>query len=233
MTQATNSNRTPRIALIHALEESVLPARRCFQKLWPQAAVFDLLDTSLAIDLAQSGGLTDSIVERFITLSRYARSTSGLGGDTKGILFTCSAFGPAIETVKKDMDIPTLRPNESAFKEALKEGQRIGIVVSFRPSLDSLISELEHEASVANKKIYVTGAVAEGALDALKGGDGERHDRLVVDTAGRLSGIDTLILGQFSLSRAQNAVREAVSSRVISTPDAAVSALKDLIAASN
>ncbi|MFT6669483.1 MAG: hypothetical protein ACJAVZ_000938 [Afipia broomeae] len=39
-----------------------------------------------------------------------------------------------------------------------------------------------------------------------------------------------MILGQFSLARSQNLVRTATSARVISTPDAAVNALKKLIA---
>lgn len=93
--------------------------------------MFDLLDTSLATDLVHSQQLTNDIVERFKTLGRYARNTSGVGGGTKGILFTCSAFGPAIEAVKREMDVPTLRPNESAFREALDGGQRIAVVVSF------------------------------------------------------------------------------------------------------
>ena len=48
------SEAAPRIALIHALEESVLPARAAFAAHWPEAHAFDLLDTSLATDLAAS-----------------------------------------------------------------------------------------------------------------------------------------------------------------------------------
>ncbi len=229
MTQ-TSKNPSHRIALIHALAESIEPARRCFAQSWPEATVFDLLDTSLATDLVHSKQLTNDIVERFKTLGRYARNTSGVGGETRGILFTCSAFGPAIEAVKREMDVPTLRPNESAFREALDGGQRIAIVVSFSPSLDPLITELEQQARLSDKAVSVTGAIADGALAALKAGDGEQHDRLIAEAASRLSGIDTLILGQFSLARSQNLVRTATPARVISTPDAAVNALKKLIA---
>ena len=47
----------PRIALIHALEESVAPIRAAFREAWPEAFAFDLLDTSLAIDRAHAGVL--------------------------------------------------------------------------------------------------------------------------------------------------------------------------------
>ncbi|MFA6968136.1 aspartate/glutamate racemase family protein [Bosea sp. (in: a-proteobacteria)] len=214
---------TPRIALIHALEESVLPARAAFAAHWPQANAFDLLDTSLAIDLAARGSLDQAMTERFLTLGRYAAATEGTAGPAQAILFTCSAFGPAIDAVKRALPIPVLRPNESAFAEALALGGRIGLIVTFAPSLPSLTQEL---AEMAGKPVDVEGVVVEGALAALKAGDGETHDRLVAEAAARLTGIDTLILGQFSLARAKPAIEAATGLRVVTTPEAAIRGLK-------
>jgi hypothetical protein len=89
-----------RIALIHALDESLLPARAAFAADWPQATCFDLLDTSLAVDLADAGRLDESLMERFQVLAGYAAGYEGRAGRTQAILFTCSAFGPAIDAVK-------------------------------------------------------------------------------------------------------------------------------------
>ncbi len=110
----------PRIALIHALAESVAPIRAAFATHWPGAACFDLLDTSLSADLAAAGRLEAEMIARFRTLARYAAGTSGAGGQTAAILFTCSAFGPAIEAVKAGLSIPVMRPNEAAFEQALE-----------------------------------------------------------------------------------------------------------------
>lgn len=214
---------TPRIALIHALEESVLPARAAFAAHWPQAQAFDLLDTSLAIDLAARGRLDQAMTERFLTLGRYAAATEGTAGPAQAILFTCSAFGPAIDAVKRALPIPVLRPNESAFAEALALGGRIGLIVTFAPSLPSLTQEL---AEMAGRPVDVEGIVVDGALAALKTGDGATHDRLVAQAAARLTGIDTLILGQFSLARAKPAIEAATGLRVVTTPEAAIRGLK-------
>lgn len=218
----------PRIALIHALEESVAPARAAFRVHWPEARIFDLLDTSLAVDLAEAGRLDEAMMARFRTLADYAAGTAGAGGRTAGILFTCSAFAPAIDAVKRHLPIPVLRPNESAFEAAMAVGDRIGIVVSFGPSALSLRTELLAMAAAAGRRIEVTVAVAEGALAALKSGDGEGHDEQVAGTAEQLCGCDVVILGQFSMARAQPMLQPLLSVPVLTTPAAAVEALRRL-----
>lgn len=212
-----------RVALIHALEESIAPARAAFARGWPEAFAFDLLDSSLAIDRAHAGSLEPALFQRFSRLAHYAAETRGPQGRTAGILFTCSAFGPAIDLVKAELDLPILRPNESAFREALQRGRSIGLVVSFGPSADSLEAELCEMAAATGVSIRVETALADGALAALKAGDGERHDQLVAQAAQALGGVDVLVLGQFSLARAATAVAAAgFAGRVITTPDAAV-----------
>jgi Asp/Glu/hydantoin racemase len=219
---------TPRIALLHALEESVLPARAAFAVHWPQAQIFDLLDTSLATDLAARGSLDEAMTGRFMTLGRYAAATEGAAGPAKAILFTCSAFGPAIDAVKRALPIPVLRPNESAFAEALATGGRIGLVVSFAPSLASLTRELEE---MAGRPVTVKGVLAEGALAALKTGDMAGHDRLVAEAAAQLKQVDVLVLGQFSLARSRQAVEQATGLPVVTTPEAAVRGLQKAVGA--
>ena len=47
-----------RIALIHALKVSIPPIEEAFSRLWPEAQLANLLDDSLATDLARAGSLT-------------------------------------------------------------------------------------------------------------------------------------------------------------------------------
>ncbi|MDG3580295.1 MULTISPECIES: aspartate/glutamate racemase family protein [Rhizobiaceae] len=220
---------TARIALIHALEESVLPARAAFRQLWPEALCFDLLDTSLSKDLAFRGELDEAMIARFHCLADYASSSMGEGGSAAGLLFTCSAFAPAIDSVKQRLAIPVLRPNEAAFEAALDHGGRIGLVVSFEPSLASLSDELAAMAHQRGRTVSIKATVAEGALGALKQGDGETHDRLVAEAGSRLDNVDIIILGQFSLARAQTRLQQAVEVPVLTTPGSAVEALKERV----
>lgn len=217
---------TRRIVLIHALEDSVAPARAAFAARWPQAQIFDLLDTSLSADLAHAGQLDATMMARFATLADYAASTEGVGGRTAGILFTCSAFAPAIDAVKRRHSIPVLRPNEAAFEAALELGGHIGLVVSFGPSAASLSAELSAMAEARGQRATIEVAVAEGALAALKAGNPDGHDHRVAEAAARLSGKDVIVLGQFSLARAKAAVSARIERPVLTTPASAVDALR-------
>jgi len=227
-----NSASAPRIAMIHALEESVEPARTAFRQLWPEAYCFDVLDTSLAVDRAEAGRLDEAMFGRFRGLADYALSSRGRGGATAGILFTCSAFGPAIDAVKAALPIPVLRPNESAFAAALDRGSNFLLVVSFEPSRDALEAELKAMAAERRQQVTITPVVVEGALQALKAGDGQRHDALVAEAVGKHTGPDAVILGQFSLARARAEIEKRSSIPVITTPHSAVEAMRRLVSAS-
>src|ERR1700743_1928850 len=102
-----------RIALVHALKHSLVPIAASFAKLWPEATLMNLLDDSLSADLACDGRLTPEMTDRFLTLGRYAVSTGA-----NAILFTCSAFGPCIEAVARELaPMPVLKPNEAMIEQ--------------------------------------------------------------------------------------------------------------------
>ena len=226
----SSTDRRFRIALIHALNESVEPAHAAFAEHWPQAYCFDLLDTSLAVDRADRGSLDPHIHRRIHELADYARASSGRHGQTSGILYTCSAFGPAIDAVKQNCPIPVLRPNEAAFEKALEYGTRIGLVVTFEPSAAALENELLEMAAERGKTIEVHTVIAENALPALKRGDGESHDRLAAQAAAGLAGVHAIAVGQFSLGTGKAPGKSSCPTPVLTTPLSAVEALRRRLA---
>jgi hypothetical protein len=221
--------RKPRIVLIHALRDSQVPSWAAFASGWPEAEIFNLLDDSLSADLAAAGDLGPAMIDRFLTLGRYAAASGAKGQQTEAILFTCSAFGPAIEAVKADLSIPVLAPNEAAFEQALQCGRRVGIIVTFPPSLPALSSELQAMAQRRGVALELTGAIAEGALAALQSGRGEEHDKRIAAVAAQMPALDALILGQFSAARALSAIAPVRGRQVFTTPQSAVTKLKQLV----
>ena len=209
-----------RIALIHALAQSVAPIEAAFAAAWPEARLMNLLDDSLSADLAREGRLTDAMTARFLTLARYAAGTGA-----QGILFSCSAFGPCIEACAQDLaPLPVLKPNEAAIEEAVKIGRKIGLLATFPGTLSSMPPEFP-------PGVEVVPCLAPGALAALDAGDAATHDQLAAEAAVALRDCDVVLLGQFSLARAASLVAAATGKPVVTTPDSAVAKLKRLLKA--
>jgi Asp/Glu/hydantoin racemase len=209
-----------RIALIHALKHSLVPIEDAFARLWPDTTRMNLLDDSLSADLARDGRLTDAMTERFLSLGRYAAAT---GADA--ILFTCSAFGPCIEAVARaHAAMPVLKPNEAMIEEAVTKGRKIGLLSSFPPTLASMPREFPSSVEVVPK-------LAEGAMAALDRGDRTEHDRIVTEASKDLRGCDVVALAQYSMAPAAALVAEATGRPVLTTPDSAVSKLKNALLA--
>jgi Asp/Glu/hydantoin racemase len=207
-----------RIALIHALKHSLLPIEASFARLWPEATLMNVLDDSLSADVARDGRLTPEMTDRFLALGRYAVSTGA-----NGVLFTCSAFGPCIEAVARDLSpMPVLKPNEAMIEQAVARGHRIGLLSSFPPTLKSMPAEFPGTTQLVTKLV-------EGAMAALDRGDRAEHDRLVVQASRDLRDCDLIALAQYSMAPAAEMVAEATRLPVLTTPDSAVNKLKQLL----
>lgn len=211
----------PRIALIHAVVPAMAPVEAAFAERWPQAERISLLDDSLSGDRARDGDLTAAMSARIGALADYAMTIG-----TEAILYTCSAFGPAIEAVARRLTVPVLKPNEAMFEAALARGWRIGMIATFAPSVDGMEAEFGEAAAERGVEAKIETVLVEGALEALKAGDAETHNRLVAARAGELQHCDAVMLAHFSTSRARAAVEAVLALPVLTSPDAAVEKLR-------
>ena len=212
-----------RVALIHALAHSVAPINAEMARAWPACQRMNLLDDSLSADLARSGhGLDAAMHQRFEALAAYAEGTGA-----QAVLFTCSAFGPCIDAVAaRHPGMPVLKPNEAMVAEAAALGRRVGLIASFAPTLVSMPAEFPPGIEVVSR-------LAEGAMEALDQGDTAGHDARVVQAALWLQqqGCEVIALAQFSMARAEAAVRQALDLPVLSTPASAVRVLRQRLRA--
>ncbi len=214
----------PRIFLIHATALSIGPIAAAFARLWPEAELVNLLEDSLSRDRRRDGRLTEAMTGRFLALARYAEHS---GADA--ILFTCSAFGEAIEACKAQAAIPILKPNEAMLEQALTLGANIGLIARFQPTLPALETELLDAARAAGRVIRVHGALAEGAMEALQADDALAHDRIIAAAAKSIAACDVVCLAQFSMSRAAEVAQAASNRPVLTTPESAVAKLRRLL----
>ena len=211
-----------RIALIHATALAMRPVHAAFQRHWPEAHCMNLLDDSLSGDRANAGRLTDAMVQRFVDLASYAQRT-GCGG----ILFTCSAFGAAIEAAARATGLPTLKPNEAMFEQALALAQpgrplKLGLLATFQASIPSMAGELEQLAQQRGIAVALRSVFVPEAMDDLAQGRTGTHHRKIAGAAAALADCDAVMLAQFSMADATADVQAQLPCPVLSSPDCAV-----------
>ena len=214
----------PLIQLIHAVQAAQAPIHDAFSRLWPEARTDDFTDETLAPDLARAGALTDAFTGRMAGLIGR-----GIKGGADVVLFTCSAFGGAIEQARADVDIPVLKPDEAMIETALSSGNRIGGLATFAPTIGSLSGELAAAAGALGLAPEITLRHVPGALDALNDGRDDEHDRLIAEAAAEMADVDVLFLAQFSMVRAGGAIADVPGRSVLTAPDEAVKKLKGLL----
>ncbi len=212
----------PRITLIHATPLAVQPVNMAFAADWPEASVFNLLEDSLAPDLAADGQLTETMFNRFENLASYAKDT---GAD--GILFTCSAFGPAIEqAAQKVAPIPVLKPNEAMFREAVQSYRKLGMIATFGPSLPPMENEFQAMARALGSEATLETVLTEEAMRHLADGHDGAHNKLVAEAAKRLDHCDAIMLAQFSMAQAKPEIEAFYEKPVLTSPASAIASLK-------
>ena len=213
-----------RIALIHATPLAVAPVTAAFRDLWPDATLANLLDDSLSADRDRDGMLTEAMTARIATLADYV-----IGAGAEGVLYTCSAFGPAIEAVARAVDVPVLKPNEAMFETAVGIGPRLALVATFPSSIPSMTEEFD--ATFGARGASLTGHLVADAMEALKAGDAARHDALIAETVSGIRDVDAILLAQFSMAGAAPRASEATSAPVLTSPGTAVEKLRRAVAA--
>lgn len=205
-----------RIALIHATRLSIPPTDRAFEALWPEAERAHILDDSLSRDRA-AGRETAG---RIHALADYALSCGA-----EAILYSCSAFGNAIAEVRSRLRIPVFKPNEAMFDQAFKTGRRIGMLATFIPSIGSMEDEFY---AAAPEGATITTIFVEGAREASAAGNLSRHDKLISEAAGRLPGVDAILLAHFSMSSAAGLCAQNSPVPILTAADSAVRKIRTL-----
>lgn len=214
----------PRIALIHATRVAMPPVETAFAAMWPEAETVSILEEALSADLASGRVPRAALDGRINALAEYA-----LGLDPQAILYTCSAFGSGIEQAAARLPLPVMKPNEAMFEAALSVGERITMLYTFPPAAEGMEREFREEAARRGSPARITSVFVPGALDAMKAGDVETHNRLVVEAAGDVTQADAILLAHFSMTPAADPVRAVTGVPTLTSPETAIAKLRRLL----
>ena len=216
----------PVIALVSAVPAAIAPATNAFASEYPGASVWNILDDRLLVDADVRGGVTAELDERMARLIRHAAIE---GAD--GILLTCSVYGSVAHRLAAEIGVPLMAPDDALFA-AVADGGFASILLlspAAGPLADSS-ERLSDHLRGAGLSTTVAGAAVEGAADAARSGDLARLVALLEAAyRERVGSVDAVVLGQYSLSPAAEALSERIGVPVLAGPGRAARALRMLI----
>ncbi|MFD3610819.1 aspartate/glutamate racemase family protein [Streptomyces atroolivaceus] len=216
----------PLIAMIHAVPAAHRIAHEAFAQEFPQATVWNVLDDRLLVDANAAGGLTDALRRRMLRLIGHV-----LDGGAQGLLLTCSSYGEVVDTARALWDVPVLKSDESMFKAALAGPyRRVAVVASVPPAVPAAVAQLEAliPAVRPNRPVDIVTALSEDAAGATDPATAARHLAEALQAADGTD-VDAVLLAQYSLTPARDALAALLGVPVLDGAGAAARELRGLL----
>ena len=216
-----------RIAFIHASPAALAPLAQYYRQVAPELEITNLLDDGLlrlfaAVDWA-------AVERRLAEMLATARGTYS----AEAALLTCSAVPrEMLERLRRAAGMPVLKIDESLARAAVRAGRRVGVVVTFPPTLEinrALLADAAAEAGVA---IEILPRLVPEAYQALLAGDAATHDRQMLAAVEELAGqgVEVIVLAQVSMARVLPLLEGRVAVPVLSSLQTSLAALRELLA---
>ncbi|MFJ8109172.1 aspartate/glutamate racemase family protein [Streptomyces sp. NPDC096132] len=216
----------PLVALIHAVPSGARIAQQTFARAFPEARLWNVLDDRLLDDARDAGGLTGSLRRRMLRLIGHV-----MDAGAQGLLLTCSSYGEVVDTARTLWDAPILKSDEAMFKAALAGPyDRIAVAASTPPAVPAAVAQLEALVPLVRggRPLQITTVLSEAAARAT--GPAATADRLAdALRAGGGDSAQAVLLAQYSLTPARDALAELMGLPVLDGAGAAARELRALL----
>lgn len=201
------------------------PLGELIKKKLPECSLTNVIDDGIIGDVVRSGGMTKAISRRLL---RYFLEAQESGADY--ILNTCSSVGEVVDAARPFVETPIIRIDDEMAKSAVSGFDRVGVVATLPTTLHPTMRLLEEKAAEAGKRVEVVDGLAQGAYDALIGGDPQKHDELILQAAKKLSGsVPCIVLAQGSMMRMRGRLERETGITVLASPPCCVEYIAGLL----
>ena len=219
-----------KVVLIHTVDGNVKVFDDLVTEIAPGLPAEHVVDESLLGDTIEAGRLTDDVRRRFRERAEAARRD---GADV--IMLTCSSVGPSADGLGDELGVTVLRVDEAMAERAVELGPKVGVAATLPTTLGPTAELIERAAAGLGRTVEVSTRLAEGAFQALRAGDGARHDALVTKALQELARtVDVIVLAQASMARAVGGAASIQAGDravpILTSPRLGVERLRDVVA---
>lgn len=147
----------------------------------------------------------------------------------EAILNTCSSVGEtadAMQDFAKYLGVPIVRIDEEMCREAVRLGNRIGVLATLLTTMEPTKNTIKRVAREIGKQVVLIDGLIEGAF----GADQEQFKKLILDKAGQIEKeVDVILFCQGSMAYCEELVHNTYGKPVLSSPRFGAIALKDCL----
>lgn len=212
-----------RVGVIHAALGAAAPLGNALKGL-EDVEVLNFIDENLSA-YAKANGVDARILREF---SRVLGTAVEAGSEV--IVIGCSIFCAYVPLFRELSPVPLLPVDEPMMKRAGSLGGRIALLATNETTVPTSVKSIERAARCAGKSCQVTGLAVPEADAALKRGEGELFDRLLLEAGEKLKaeGAEAIVLAQLTMDRAKEPL-SALGLPILSSPAEAAKAVQELL----
>lgn len=201
------------------------PLKAVFKEELPDVRLVNIIDDSLIADVVRAGHIPPSVARRLV---QYYHNGEEIGADV--ILNTCSSVGEVADEAQRMIGVPIVKIDDAMAAQAVASYSRIAVLATLPSTLEPTMRLIRRKAEAAGREVELVNGLAAGAFDALTSGNPEEHDRLLLETARRVTdAADVLVLAQGSMARMEQALSDAIGKPVLSSPRLGVRQVKAML----
>ena len=213
------------VVAIHTAMPMVEPTKELFARHMPGVRLINITDDSLIQDVIAAGNVPEAVKERLLG---YYRSAILAGADL--IFNTCSSVGDIAISARDSLSVPLVKIDDAMAEMAVKSGSRVGVLATLSTTLDPTVRLLRKFAADMERELVIVEGLADGAFEAVLSGDTGKHDRLILDTAGKIRDqVELFVLAQGSMARMEKQLESHTGKRVLSSPESGVLKVKEVL----
>lgn len=190
------------LALLHTAAVNVQTFQGLCAELLPDVQTFHMLDESLLKNTVRDGAMSPLTARR---VAGHVVSAADAGADA--VLVTCSSIGRGAEIARSLVTIPVIRVDEAMADEAVRIGNRVGVIATLPTTLEPTAALVQARAALAGKTVEVVSHLCEGAFAALTSGDPAGHDAAVLaGLRALMDRVDAIVLAQATMARVADTI---------------------------
>ena len=213
------------VAAFYTAQALVGPCSETFADLLPDSRLINIVDDGFISDVISNNGMNSDLGRRLL---RSFEAAEAAGADY--IFSTCSSIGDYIESARQFIRIPIVRIDAAMAIKAVTQVSRVAVLATLATTLGPTVRLVQRHARRLERDVELIEGLAQGAFQALQGGDMETHNRLILETAKKLSDrAELFLLAQGSMAAMGKKLEEETGKPILTSLGSGLSYLKDVV----